>query len=80
MKKHVVAEQYRGLYNKEVDSIIDEINSKYIELQEMNDYIESVDITSLEDLRKFKILTCELNKMLDSLYEKSTEFEFKGLI
>ncbi len=79
MKKHVVAEQYRGLYNKEVDSIIDEINSKYIELQEMDDYIESVDITSLEDLRKFKILTCELNKMLDRLYEKSTEFEFKGL-
>ncbi len=79
MKKHVVAEQYRGLYNKEVDSIIDEINSKYIELQGMDDYIESVDITSLEDLRKFKILTCELNKMLDRLYEKSTEFEFKGL-
>ena len=45
----------------------------------MDDYIESVDITSLEDLRKFKILTCELNKMLDRLYEKSTEFEFKGL-
>ena len=39
MQKHAIAEQYRGLYNKEIDSIIDEINIKFNTLLQLEETI-----------------------------------------
>ena len=75
MQKHAIAEQYRGLYNKEIDSIIDEINIKFNTLLQLEETIpDDLGIKKMTDidtkkLRQYRYLNKDLNSLFNHLFE-----------
>lgn len=75
MQKHAIAEQYRGLYNKEIDSIIDEINIKFNTLLQLEETIpDDLGIKKMTDidtkkLRQYRYLSKDLNSLFNHLFE-----------
>ena len=49
--KHRFAENYRGLYNEYIDSLVDKVNVKYSDLIKFDKMLNE---DNIDDLRKYK--------------------------
>ena len=62
--KHRFAENYRGLYNEYIDSLVDKVNVKYNELIKFDKMLNE---DNIDDLRKYKKLYDKISKLLGDL-------------
>lgn len=62
--KHRFAENYRGLYNEYIDSLVDKVNVKYSDLIKFDKMLNE---DNIDDLRKYKKLYDEISKLLGDL-------------
>lgn len=71
MIKHRFAENYRGLYNDYIDSLIDRVNENFNEQIEFNDKLDDTNLNQLKEyaslVRKtddsFEFLVSETDKL-----------------
>jgi hypothetical protein len=70
--KHKFAENYRGLYNNYIYSLVDKVNENYnIQIQ----FNENLNDSSIEDLEKYVELVNKTDNSFEFLYSETNKFK-----
>lgn len=73
MVKHRLAENFRGLYSPEIDSMIDAINELTNKRHILNEKMTQEE--RIENFKEYFELTCEIDDLFDLIYQRSNECE-----